>query len=77
MLDLQELTLVLRSIFREHIFREGVGWWLLQLPRIINIEALITLHLLPVYSYGCLLSMAKGNNDHFHVFELCPKTNFA
>ena len=47
------LTLVLRTIFPEPIFR----WGLLQPPLIINMEGNITLNLLPLYSYGCLLSI--------------------
>ena len=48
------LTLVLRSIF-PNIFSEGGG--LLQPPMIINMEGHISLNLLPLYSYGCPLSI--------------------
>ena len=40
--------------FPEHIFQRGVVATPL---RIINMECHITLNLLPVYSYGCFLSI--------------------
>ena len=48
-----KLTLVLRNIFPEHIFRKGVA----TPPTIIKLEGHITLNVLSLYSNGCPLSI--------------------